>query len=115
MLFARILEKTIKIGRLTLIDGDGRTHVFQGDQPGPSCTLRLHDRALHWKLVTNPKLSFGEAIMDGTITCEDSDLYQVLDLMAQNLAYLEAHPSQAWRTRLGRIARILHTNNPVGR
>jgi len=115
MLFARILEKTIKIGRLTLIDGNGRTHVCQGERPGPSCTLKIHDRALHWKLVTNPKLSFGEAIMDGTLTCEDADLYGLLDLVAQNLAYLESHPSQAWRARLGRVARLLHTYNPVGR
>ena len=115
MLFARILERTIKIGRLTLIDGNGRTHVCQGERPGPSCTLKIHDRALHWKLVTNPKLSFGEAIMDGTLTCEDADLYGVLDLVAQNLAFLESHPSQAWRGRLGRVARLLHTYNPVGR
>jgi cyclopropane-fatty-acyl-phospholipid synthase len=115
MLFARILEKTIKIGRLTLIDGNGRAHVCQGERPGPSCTLKIHDRALHWKLLTNPKLSFGEAIMDGTLTCEDADLYGVLDLVAQNLAYLESHPSQAWRSRLGRIGRVLHTYNPVGR
>jgi cyclopropane-fatty-acyl-phospholipid synthase len=115
MLFARILEKTFKIGRLTLIDGDGRAHLFQGDRPGPACTLKIHDRALHWKLVANPTLSFGEAIMDGTITCEDTDLYEVLDLVAQNLAYLEAHPSQAWRHRLARIARLLHSYNPVGR
>jgi len=35
--------------------------------------------------------------------------------VAQNLAYLESHPSQAWRSRLGRIGRVLHTYNPVGR
>jgi cyclopropane-fatty-acyl-phospholipid synthase len=115
MLFARILENTFKIGRLTLIDGNGRIHVFRGDRPGPSCTLRIHDRALHWKLTINPKLSFGEAIMDGTLTWEDTDLYTVLDLLAQNLVYLEAHPSQAWRARLGRIARLLYTYNPIGK
>jgi cyclopropane-fatty-acyl-phospholipid synthase len=53
--------------------------------------------------------------MDGTLTCEDADLYGVLDLVAQNLAYLESHPSQAWRARLGRVARLLYTYNPVGR
>ena len=72
MLLARILEKTFKIGRLTLIDGNGRTHVIQGDRPGPACTIKIHDRALHWKLIANPKLAFGEAIMDGTLTCEDT-------------------------------------------
>jgi cyclopropane-fatty-acyl-phospholipid synthase len=115
MLFARILEKTIKTGRLTLIDGNGRTHVFQGERPGPAVTLRIHDRALHWKLMTNPKLYFGEAIMDGTLTWEGGDLYEVLDLVAQNLVYLEAHPSQAWRGQLGRLARLIHTYNPIGR
>ena len=115
MLFARILEKTFKVGRLTLIDASGRSHVIQGDRPGPACTLKIHDRALHWKLLTNPTLSFGEAIMDGTLTCEDTDLYEVLDLVAQNLAFLEAHPSQAWRQRLARVARFLHTYNPVGK
>src|SRR5581483_3931767 len=115
MLFARVLEKAIRIGRLTVIDGNGQAHVMQGERPGPSCTLRLHDRALHWKLLVNPKLAFGEAFMEGTLTCEDCELYQALELIAQNLAFLEAHPSQAWRERLGRLARVIHTYNPIGK
>ncbi len=115
MLFARVLKKTVRIGRLTVIDGYGRTHSFQGELPGPSCTLRIHDRALHWRLLANPKLAVGEAFMDGTLTCEDCGLYEALDLLAQNLAYLESHPSQAWRGRLSRIARMVHTHNPIGR
>ena len=75
--------------------------MFQGERPGPAATLRIHDRALHWKLLTNPKLYFGEAIMDGTLTWEGGDLYEVLDLVAQNMVYLEAHPSQAWRGAAG--------------
>ena len=115
MFFARILEKAIKIGRLTLIDANSRTHVLRGGRPGPACTVRLHDRALHWKLIVNPKLAVGEAFMDGTLTCEDCSLYEPLDLLAQNLVHLETHPSQAWRERLGRLARLIHTYNPIGR
>jgi cyclopropane-fatty-acyl-phospholipid synthase len=109
-----ILRRTIKIGRLTIIDATGRSHVFQGSE-GPAATVRLHDKALHRKLLLNPKLAFGEAYMDGTLTCEGGDLYDVLDLVARNMAYLETHPSQIWRERLGRFVRYIHTYNPVER
>jgi cyclopropane-fatty-acyl-phospholipid synthase len=115
MLFARILETTFKVGQLTVIDGYGRTHRIKGALPGPACTLRLHERSLNWKLLINPKLALGEAFMEGNLTCEDCSLYELLDLLAQNVAYLEAHPSQAWRAPLGRFARWLHTYNPIGR
>src|SRR5262249_4110913 len=97
MLFARVLQHTIKIGRLTLIDAAGKTHVFQGSEPGSARTVRLHDRSLHWRLLFNPKLAFGEAWMDGRLTCEDGTIYDLLDLLGRNLAYLERHPSQLWR------------------
>ena len=114
MWFARVLQHTIKIGRLTLIDAAGKAHVFQGG-PGPSRTIRLHDRSLHWRLLLNPKLAFGEAWMDEKITCEDGTIYDMLDLLGRNLAHLEQHPSQAWREKLGRLARLLHSYNPIGR
>ncbi len=114
MWFARVLQHTIKIGRLTLIDAAGKAHVFQGG-PGPSRTIRLHDRSLHWRLLLNPKLAFGEAWMDEKITCEDGTIYDMLDLLGRNLAHLERHPSQVWREKLGRLARLLHSYNPVGR
>src|SRR5471030_671264 len=114
ILFARVLKHTIKIGRLTLIDATGKTHVFQGE-PGPAHTIRLHNRSLHWRLLTNPKLAFGEAWMNDEITCEDGTIYDVLDLLGQNLARLEQHPSQIWREKLGRIARFLHGYNPAPR
>jgi cyclopropane-fatty-acyl-phospholipid synthase len=114
MLLARVLRQTIKIGRLTIVDADGKRHVFEG-APGPAYTIRLHDRALQRRLFFNPKLAFGEAYMEGTLTCEDGTLYDVLDLIARNLAYLEAHPTQAWRNRIDNLARAVYTYNPVSR
>jgi cyclopropane-fatty-acyl-phospholipid synthase len=114
MLFARVLQQTIKIGRLKLIDAAGKTHVFQG-APGPSRTIRLHDRSLHWRLLLNPKLAFGEAWMDERLTCEDGTIYDVLDLIGRNVAHLERHPSQVWREKLGRFARMVYSYNPIHR
>ena len=114
MLLAALLRPCIKIGRLTVIDADGRRHVFHGSD-SPAHTIRLHDRSLHWRLALNPKLAFGEAYMDGTITCEDGSLYDVLDLISRNIIFLEQHPSQRWRGPLGRIARFIQTYNPITR
>ena len=70
MLLARLLERLIRIGRLTVVDANGRTHVFTGNG-GPSVTIRLHDRALHWKLFLRLEICAGEAYMDGHLTVED--------------------------------------------
>ncbi len=55
---------------LKVISATGKTHVFSG-APGPSATIRLNDRALHYKLAFNPSLYVGEAYMDGSLTIEE--------------------------------------------
>ena len=52
------------------------------ERPGPSAAIRLHDPALHWKLVTRPRLYFREAFMDGSLTIEEGSLYDLVDLLA---------------------------------
>src|SRR5579864_5495715 len=66
MLLAHLLARFIGIGRLSVIDPAGKRHVFEGS-PGPSATIRLHDRSLQWKLLMKPRLFVGEAYMDGTL------------------------------------------------
>ena len=78
MLLSRLFERTITIGRLRVIDADGSLHTF-GGSGGTSVAIRLHDPALHWKLVTRPRLYFGEAFMDGKLTVEEGSLYDLID------------------------------------
>ena len=68
MLAAYFFRRLVRIGDLTVIDADGRTHFFSGAEVGPDVTIRLHDRALHRRIMTRPYLAFGEAYMDGTLT-----------------------------------------------
>ena len=82
MLFASVLARFIRIGRLSVIDAAGNRHLFQGS-PGPSATIRLHDPALHWKLLLRPRLSVGEAYMEGTLAIEDGTLYDFLKIAAR--------------------------------
>src|SRR5260370_16348226 len=83
MLLASVLARFIRIGRLSVIDAAGTTHLFEGS-PGPSATIRLHDPALHWKLLWRPRLAVGEAYMDGTLTVEEGSLYDFIDLLVAN-------------------------------
>lgn len=114
MLLTHLFRILIKDGRLDLIDAKGRRHRF-GEDGGPVVTIRLHDRALHHKMLINPKLSFGEAYMNGTLTIEEGTLYDVLDLVTRNLAAVERHPMQALQNLLGRALHFVHTYNPIGR
>jgi cyclopropane-fatty-acyl-phospholipid synthase len=111
---ARLLGQVISVGRLGVVDASGTCHTFSGS-PGPNVTIRLHDRSLHWKLALRPRLYFGEALMDGTLTIEDGSLYDLIDLLAVNT---EALPDGL----LGRILngapgtlRRVHQYNPVRR
>ncbi|MBT3534787.1 MAG: SAM-dependent methyltransferase, partial [Rhodospirillaceae bacterium] len=72
---------------MTVIDANGRRHRFKGQRDGSEVTIRLHARALHWKLFINPMLHTGEAVADGTPTVEDGDLYDFLDLIALNIGW----------------------------
>ncbi len=114
MLLAKLFDALIQTGRLTLIDADGRAYQF-GPGPEPSATIRLHDRALHRKILLNPRLAIGEAYMAGTLTIEEGDLYGFLALVMGNV---EAAPPSAfaplWRG-LDQGFRRLQQFNPRSR
>jgi cyclopropane-fatty-acyl-phospholipid synthase len=114
MLLARLLSRLIRIGRLELFDASGRHHIFAGS-PGPSVKIRLHDPALHRKLVTNPRLIVGEAYMDGTLTIEEGGLYDLIELLFRNDDLRVG--TRAWRftAAMARLTRRLHQYNPIAR
>jgi len=111
MLLAKLLEKLIRIGRLTVVDAHGKTHVFQGSD-GPAVTIRLHDRSLHWKMFLRPDLATGEAYMDGILTVEDADLYAFLDLIGRNMQATGNQPLNRATAAVSWLFRRLHQFNP---
>ncbi|HEY1798802.1 MAG TPA: cyclopropane-fatty-acyl-phospholipid synthase family protein [Stellaceae bacterium] len=115
MLLARLLSRTISLGRLGLIDANGHRHDIVGTKPGPSATIRLHDKALHWKLVVRPYLYLPEAYMDGTLTIEEGNLYDLFDIFALNMRAVDQLPLVRFAERVNRILRSLHQYNPAPR
>ena len=90
MLCGVLFRALIKEGRLTVIDAGGKRHVF-GEDRAPAVTMRLHDRRIEKQLFLNPNLHIGEAYMDGRLTVEDGDLYDLLDLILRNVGWGYGH------------------------
>ncbi|MCP5368138.1 MAG: class I SAM-dependent methyltransferase [Hyphomicrobiales bacterium] len=115
MLFGKLLDHLIQVGTLTVYDSRGREHVFRGPHEGPSATIRLHDRALEWRLFFSPDLVLGEAYTDGRLTVEDGgDLYGFMKLVGMNLEAAGHHPVAGWRLRLDSLFRRFHQFNALG-
>ena len=112
MLLATLLSRVIRIGRLTLTDAAGRRHVFGGG-PGPAASIRLHDPALHVRLLANPRLYVPEAYMDGTLTIEEGTLYDFIDVLVANDAALEGSRAMRLAAAGKRLLRRLHQYNPM--
>ncbi len=52
---SHMMKSFVRVGSLTVIDAEGRVHMFAGS-PGPNVTMRLTDPSLYHKLVLNPEL-----------------------------------------------------------
>ena len=115
MLLAKVLSRVLGEGQLTIIDAAGRSHRIRGDRPGPTVTMRLWDRWTGLRLLLRPRLAFGEAFMEGKLTVENGDIYDLLDLLGRNIASLETTPFVRWSYRFQRLVRAIEQYNPIGR
>jgi cyclopropane-fatty-acyl-phospholipid synthase len=94
-LLSHMLKSFIRKGQLTVIDAEGKRHVFGGGEPGPEVTMRLTDPALYRSLVFKAELVAGEAYMDGTMRFEEgSTLRDFLTLFSINRLSLGKYPIQ---------------------
>ena len=116
MLAARLLRRLIRQGRLTVIDAEGCTHVFEGAEPGPSVRIRFRSRSLNWRMFLNPMMVTGEAIMEGELVVEDGEIYDFIDLVARNMRWGQPdHWLQTVLAGLRHIGRRIAQYNPADR
>ena len=115
MLLLRLLKQVVKTGSLTVIDAMGAAHHIGTGNAGNAIAIRLHDPRLGWRMYFRPHLALGEAYTDGTLTVENGDIYDFLDLVARNLGTAERLPLDGLRLTLGRLGRRLMQYNPLSR
>jgi len=116
MILDRFLRHLIRHGTLAVTFASGRQATFSGSEPGPEIAIKIADRATERRLFMNPDLILGEAFMDGTITVENGDIYDLLELCLMNLSWdLPDHWIQRLQGRLRRWGRGIAQYNPIGK
>ena len=115
MLLAQVLARVVREGQLTIIDEAGCSHRLTGVRPGPAVTMRIHDRWTGIRVALRPRLALGEAYMDGRLTIEGGDLYDLLDLLGRNISALETTPMVRVSYAIQRWLRVLEQYNPIGK
>ena len=111
---SHMLKSFVRTGTLTVIDAEGKTHVF-GGTPGPKVTMRLTDPKLYKSLFFNPELAAGEAYMDGRMSFENSTLRDFLTLFSVNRLKLGSYPLQKVLRKVSRGLKRFQQANPVGK
>jgi hypothetical protein len=84
----KILDRLIRIGRLTVVAPDGTKMHFgevPKDEPQLDVVVRLKGAVTPLKLAVHPDLYLGEAYMDGALVIERGSLWDLLDLCGRNL------------------------------
>jgi len=115
VLLAQVLARVVNEGGLTIIDKAGRSHEIKGTKAGPAVTMRVHDWWTGIRLALRPRLALGEAYMDGRLTVEQGNLYDLLDLLGRNMAAVDSTPLMRWSYSIQRWLRVLEHYNPVGK
>jgi cyclopropane-fatty-acyl-phospholipid synthase len=110
-----ILRRLITVGHLIVVWPDESRTTYAGDD-GPGAVLRLRDQQTIRRIVLNPSLGVGEAYMSGSLSVEESCIYDVLDVLLANVQHNPAgHPAIRWQEWLGMLGRRLVQFNPAGR
>ncbi len=109
-----MLSRVVRAGDLTMHDARNRALHF-GDGTSPRVAVRIREPSLERRLVMDPELAFGEAVMDGTFIVEHGSLYEFVSLIMREIG---RHPLPRW-TRLPAglrwLQRRLHQFNPTMR
>jgi cyclopropane-fatty-acyl-phospholipid synthase len=108
-----ILCSLIANGTLTVIRADGSR--FSAGSGEPHVAFRIHDRRAEWELALHPDLKLGELYMDGRLTMEEGDIYDLLLLAMSNTAYRRVSGLLSAIRTLRRLFRRLSQYNPARR
>jgi cyclopropane-fatty-acyl-phospholipid synthase len=110
-LLRRLLEQVVHTGSLRVIGPEGDSHVVGTGTP--SVTIRIADATVIPRLLLNPDLAVGEAYMDGTLTVEDGDIHDFLDLCFANMGWSGGQGVRRLRTSIKRLLHPMSQYNPI--
>ena len=84
MQLARFLNGVFKEDGFILESADSKNYIIGNPKSNKPIKLKILDKKLHYKLLFQPDLYFGEAYTDGDIVIENGSLSDFLDLALMN-------------------------------
>ena len=103
MYLLEFLKRLVKDDGFELVDANSKSHIVGKPKKENPIRLKILDKALHWKLLINPDLYFGEGYMDGSIVIENGTLTDFLDIALKNVG---RQPTNVITDALGRFRRV---------
>ena len=85
MQLVRFLNNLFKRDGFVLIDADSKKYIIGKPKKTDPMIIKILDKSLHFKLLINPDLYFGEAYTDGTLKIENGTLTDFLEIAYQNI------------------------------
>ncbi len=85
MRLVSFLNNLFKKGGFVLIDANSKKYIIGSPDKSKPLTLKLLNKNLHYKLLVNPDLYFGEGYMDGSIIIENGSISEFLELAFKNI------------------------------
>ena len=110
MRLVSFLNNLFKKGGFVLIDANSKKYIIGSPDKSKPLTLKLLNKNLHYKLLVNPDLYFGEGYMDGSIIIENGSISEFLELAFKNIGRGEINTFGYIFTDLRAIATSQHVS-----
>jgi len=85
MQLARFLNQLFQKDGFILVDAYSKKHIIGSPKNKNPIIIKILDKKLHYKLLFQPDLYFGEGYSDGSIVIENGSLSDFLDIALMNL------------------------------
>lgn len=107
------LAPSIRVGSLTIVLPDGRSHRFDGTEAGPHGVLYVRNDRLARRMLLGGKLGFCESYLDGDWT--SPDVPALFEMALLNEAELDrAMKGKAWVRALNFLLHVAKPNSKSG-
>ena len=93
MRLVNFLNNLFKKGGFVLVDANSKKYIIGTPDKTKPLTLKLLNKNLHYKLLINPDLYFGEAYTDGSLKIENGSIDDFLELAFKNIGRDEINTS----------------------
>jgi cyclopropane-fatty-acyl-phospholipid synthase len=115
MYLSNFLNRLIKDDGFELVDANSKSYLIGKPKKENPIRLKILDKSLHWKLLINPDLYFGEGYMDGSIVIENGTLTEFLDIALKNVGRDPTNSITNALSKFRRIYRYLTNFNLIGK